>query len=83
MKEYLEEKYLQPKLDPDEFSVENSGRQWDFDWFDGAKVPLEPSAPRSVVVPAWELPFRRSKNKTPSGVWDPASIEVHYVNAQV
>lgn len=76
VKKRLEETYLEPKLDPDEFSVENSGRQWDFDWFDRAKVPLEPSAPRSVVVPAWELPFRRSKKETSSGIWDPASVEV-------
>ncbi|CAL9777952.1 unnamed protein product [Musa acuminata subsp. burmannicoides] len=76
LKEYLEDNYLRPELDPDEFSVENSGRFWDFDWFGRAKVPLEPSAPRSVVAPSWELPFRRSKNTGPSGIWNPSSVEV-------
>ncbi|URE37996.1 DSHCT (NUC185) domain [Musa troglodytarum] len=76
VKEYLEDNYLRPELDPDEFSVENSGRFWDFDWFGRAKVPLEPSAPRSVVAPSWELPFRRSKNTGPSGIWNPSSVEV-------
>ncbi|THU46300.1 hypothetical protein C4D60_Mb09t03470 [Musa balbisiana] len=76
LKEYLEDNYLRPELDPDEFSVENSGRFWDFDWFGRAKLPLEPSAPRSVVAPSWELPFRRSKNTGPSGIWNPNSVEV-------
>ncbi|RWW29824.1 hypothetical protein BHE74_00016238 [Ensete ventricosum] len=76
VKAYLEDNYLRPELDPDEFSVENSGRFWDFDWFGRAKVPLEPSAPRSVVAPSWELPFRRSKNTGPSGIWNPSSVEV-------
>ncbi|WOL15539.1 DExH-box ATP-dependent RNA helicase DExH11 [Canna indica] len=75
-KEYLEVNYLQPKLDPHEFSVENSGQWWDFDWFDRAKIQLEPSAPRTVVAPLWELPFRRAKNTTPSGIWNPSSMEI-------
>lgn len=75
LKKYLEERYLLPRLDPDEFSAENSGRRWDFDWFDRAKVPLEPSAPRSVVAPVWDLPFRRSKTGS-SEIWDPSSVQV-------
>lgn len=62
------------RLDCDEFSPEKSGRQWDFDWFDRAKVHLEPSLPRSVVVPQWELPFRRQKK---GGIWEPISVQVH------
>ncbi|KAK9280712.1 hypothetical protein L1049_014410 [Liquidambar formosana] len=73
IKEYMEEKYLLPRLDCDEFSPEKSGRQWDFDWFDRAKVHLEPSLPRSVVVPQWELPFRRQKK---GGIWEPKSVQV-------
>lgn len=37
IKQYIEEKYLLPRLDPDEFSPENDGRQWEFDWFNKAK----------------------------------------------
>ena len=62
-----------PGLDTDEFSPEKVGRQWDFDWFGKAKIPLEPSLPRSVVVPVWEIPFRRQKKQ---GKWEPDSIEV-------
>ncbi|XP_010928932.1 DExH-box ATP-dependent RNA helicase DExH11 isoform X2 [Elaeis guineensis] len=76
LKDILEEKYLLPELDPHEFSVENSGRQWVFDWFDSAKVHLEPSAPRSVVAPSWELPFRRSKKTGSTGLWDPSSVQI-------
>lgn len=75
IKEYIEENYLMPTLDVDEFSPEKAGRHWDFNWFDEAKVPLDPSLPRSVVVPVWELPFRRQKSK--SGVWEPKSVEVN------
>ncbi|KAF8396881.1 hypothetical protein HHK36_018516 [Tetracentron sinense] len=76
VKKYLEEKYLIPELDPVDFSPEKSGRQWDFDWFDKAKVHLEPSLPRSVVVPSWELPFRRSKKGTTQEKWEPKSVEI-------
>ncbi|KAL5983261.1 hypothetical protein ACLOJK_017345 [Asimina triloba] len=71
----LEHKYLVPELDPQEFSAESSGRQWDFDWFDRAKIHLEPSLPCSVVVPTWELPFRRSKVGTAEGKWKPNSVQ--------
>uniref|UniRef100_A0A2P2LY90 Ski2 N-terminal domain-containing protein n=1 Tax=Rhizophora mucronata TaxID=61149 RepID=A0A2P2LY90_RHIMU len=74
IKEHIEEKYLRPELDPDEFSVEKAGRQWDFDWFGRAKVPLELSLPRTVVVPKWELPFTRKLNA--QGIWEPKSVEV-------
>ncbi|KAK1298896.1 hypothetical protein QJS10_CPB14g01721 [Acorus calamus] len=74
VKKSLEEKYLVPELDSDEFSAEKSGRQWDFDWFDMAKVHLEPSVPRSVVIPQWELPFRRLK--ATGDVWEPKSVQI-------
>lgn len=76
IKEYIEEKYLLPRLDADDFSPDKDGRQWEFDWFDKAKVNLEPSLPRSVVVPTWELPFRRSSMSTMSNIWDPSSVQV-------
>ena len=60
-------------MDPDEFSAEKSGRQWEFDWFDQAKIHLEPTLPRSVVVPKWELPFRRASELEK---WEPASVQV-------
>ncbi|CAH1423609.1 unnamed protein product [Lactuca virosa] len=74
IKKFVEDKYLLPRLDPDEFSAEKAGRQWEFDWFDQAKIHLEPTMPRSVVVPAWELPFRRPKPA--SEKWEPASVQV-------
>ncbi|WCJ20363.1 RNA helicase ATP-dependent SK12/DOB1 protein [Euphorbia peplus] len=76
IKEHIEEKYLLPRLDADEFSAEKAGRQWDFDWFERAKVLLEPSLPRSVVVPTWELPFRRRNLGSEEGIWEPNSIQV-------
>ncbi|KAK3026316.1 hypothetical protein RJ639_041004, partial [Escallonia herrerae] len=74
IKEYIEEKYLLPRLDSDEFSSEKAGRQWEFDWFDKAQIHLEPSMPRSVVAPAWELPFRRPRRGLEK--WEPRSVEV-------
>ncbi|XP_043721889.1 DExH-box ATP-dependent RNA helicase DExH11 isoform X1 [Telopea speciosissima] len=77
VKKYLEEKYLLPELDPDEFSPEKVGKQWDFDWFDKAKVHLEPSLSRSVVVPTWELPFRRfKKGASVQHRWEPKSVQM-------
>ncbi|XP_022997907.1 DExH-box ATP-dependent RNA helicase DExH11 isoform X1 [Cucurbita maxima] len=77
IKGYIEETYLQPRLDPDEFSPEKVGRQWDFDWFEMAKVSLDPSQPRSVVVPTWVLPFERTKKDgTTGGTWEPCSVQV-------
>lgn len=76
IKEYIKEKYLLPRLDPDEFSPQNAGRQWEFDWFDKAKILPEPSLPRSVVVPKWELPFRRSKGTDGRERWEPSSEQV-------
>ncbi|KAL2568339.1 hypothetical protein AAZV13_18G062500 [Glycine max] len=76
IKKYIEETYLQPRLDPDDFSPEKVGRQWEFDWFDRAKVPLEPSLPRTMVVPVWEPPFRRSNNGSVKGIWEPKFEEV-------
>lgn len=76
IKEYIEDTYLLPRLDPEVFSPEKVGRQWDFDWFDKANVPLEPSLPRTVVVPTWELPFRRQNNGSVGGQWEPKSVQV-------
>lgn len=76
IKEHIEEEYLLPRLDPDEFSAEKDGRQWKFDWFGRAEVPLEPSVPRSVMVPKWELPFRRQKKGSEKGIWEPTSVQV-------
>lgn len=75
VKKSLEETYLVPELDPDEFSPEKDGRQWDFDWFDRAKIHLEPSLPRSVVVPSWQLPFRQRKGSAQEK-WKPKSVEI-------
>ncbi|XP_021720755.1 DExH-box ATP-dependent RNA helicase DExH11-like [Chenopodium quinoa] len=75
IKEYIEEKYLTPRLDPDEFSPEKAGRDWDFDWFSKAKIPVEPSLPRTAVIPEWELPFRRQKGQE-KGIWEPQSVQV-------
>ncbi|XP_015873935.3 DExH-box ATP-dependent RNA helicase DExH11 isoform X3 [Ziziphus jujuba] len=73
IKAYLEETYLLPRLDTEEFSPQNAGRQWDFEWFDKANVPLEPSLPRSIIIPTWELPFRRRQTQ---GKWEPGSVQV-------
>ncbi|KAG7564740.1 ATP-dependent RNA helicase Ski2 C-terminal [Arabidopsis suecica] len=76
IKKHIEEKYLLPRLEPDQFSAEKAENQWDFDWFSRVKVPLQPSLPRSVVVPTWELPFRRQKEDTENRAWEPKSVEV-------
>ncbi|XP_022752665.1 DExH-box ATP-dependent RNA helicase DExH11 isoform X1 [Durio zibethinus] len=76
IKEHIKEKYLLPRLDEDAFSPEKAERQWDFDWFDRVKIPLEPSLPRTVMVPVWELPFRRCKEGSVEGKWEPSSVEV-------
>ncbi|XP_078446524.1 RNA helicase, ATP-dependent, SK12/DOB1 protein [Wolffia australiana] len=76
LKRELEEKYLSPELDIDEFSVEKSGRLWDFEWFERAKLHVEPSAPRVAIVPSWELPFRRKISESNDGLWDPNSVQV-------
>ncbi|KAL2486376.1 ATP-dependent RNA helicase SKI2 [Abeliophyllum distichum] len=76
IKEYIKEKHLLPRLDEDVFSPENAGRQWEFDWFDRAKTELELSFPRSVVVPTWEMPFRRKKHGPGDERWEPNSVEV-------
>ncbi|XP_031255224.1 DExH-box ATP-dependent RNA helicase DExH11 isoform X2 [Pistacia vera] len=73
IKEHIEEKYLSVGLDADEFSPAKVGRQWDFDWFGMAKIPLEPSLPRSVVIPVWEVPYRRQMKQ---GKWEPNSVQV-------
>lgn len=65
-----------PQLDADEFSPEKAGRQWEFDWFERAKILPDPSLPRSVVVPTWEVPFRRQRDRMDNGRWEPNSEEV-------
>lgn len=77
IKSYIEETFLSPRLDSELFSPEKAGRQWDFDWFDKANVPLEPSLPRSVVIPTWELPFRRQKKRSVQGNWELSSVQVN------
>ncbi|KAF6153463.1 hypothetical protein GIB67_027330 [Kingdonia uniflora] len=79
IKRYLEENYLCPELDIDELSPEKCGRQWEFDWFDKVKIHLEPSIPRSVMVPSWELPYRRSKKGITGEKWEPKSVQVDIV----
>ncbi|XP_041998400.1 DExH-box ATP-dependent RNA helicase DExH11-like isoform X1 [Salvia splendens] len=76
IKEYVKEKHLLPRLDEDIFSPQNAGRQWEFDWFDRTEIQPEPSIPRSVIVPSWEVPFRRKKNGSDSQRWEPQSVEV-------
>ncbi|KAK8598558.1 hypothetical protein V6N13_094525 [Hibiscus sabdariffa] len=76
IKEHIKEKYLLPRLDEDAFSPEKAGKQWDFDWFARANIPLEPSMPRSIMVPVWELPFRRCKEGSTDGKWEPNSMQV-------
>lgn len=76
IKSYIEETYLLPRLDSELFSPEKAGRQWDFDWFDKANVPLDPSLPRSVIIPTWELPFRRQKKGSLQVKWEPGSVQV-------
>ncbi|VFQ91379.1 unnamed protein product [Cuscuta campestris] len=75
IEKYIKDKYLLPQLDTDEFSPEKVGRQWEFDWFDRAKILPEPSLPRTIVVPKWEAPFRRPKDQQ-EGRWEPKSIEI-------
>ncbi|XP_060175054.1 DExH-box ATP-dependent RNA helicase DExH11 isoform X2 [Lycium barbarum] len=75
IKEYIRENYLLPQLDADEFSPEKVGRQWEFDWFERAKILPDPSLPRSVVVPTWEVPFRRQRDRLDNGRWEPKSEE--------
>ncbi|KAL9169534.1 hypothetical protein ABFS82_04G085500 [Erythranthe guttata] len=76
IKEYIKDKYLVPRLDEDVFSPQNAGRQWEFDWFDRAKIQLEPSMPRSVVAPSWEMPSRRKECESELKRWEPESLEV-------
>ncbi|KAB2038364.1 hypothetical protein ES319_D03G140100v1 [Gossypium barbadense] len=76
IEEHIKEKYLLPRLDEDAFSPEKAGKQWDFDWFARAKIPLEPSMPRAIMVPVWELPFRRCKEGSTEGKWEPNSMQV-------
>ncbi|CAN4102238.1 unnamed protein product [Withania somnifera] len=75
IKDYIRDKYLVPHLDADEFSPEKVGRQWEFDWFERAKILPDPSLPRSVVVPTWEVPFRRQRDGLDNGRWEPKSEE--------
>lgn len=77
IKEYIREKYLLPQLDPDEFTPEKVGRQWEFDWFERAKILPDPSLPRSIIVPTWEVPFRRQRDRLDNGGWEPKSEEVY------
>ncbi|GAV74483.1 DEAD domain-containing protein/Helicase_C domain-containing protein/DSHCT domain-containing protein/rRNA_proc-arch domain-containing protein [Cephalotus follicularis] len=83
IKEHIEEKYLLPRLDTEAFSPEKVGRQWDFDWFEKAKVPVEPSVPRFVVVPVWKLPFRCQKKGSEREEWETNSMQVDVLDLMV
>ncbi|GLJ42713.1 hypothetical protein SUGI_0885500 [Cryptomeria japonica] len=61
----VENKYLMPDLDVEEFNPDKCGRQWEFDWFNNAIVHLEPSAPRLTIIPVWEPPYRRACKEEP------------------
>lgn len=76
VKEYLEANYLNPELYIP--TAASDARVWDVDWFDMARPPLEPSAPRTMLVPAWEPPFRRrpSASSEEPQVWDPKSVQM-------
>jgi antiviral helicase SKI2 len=75
VKEYLEANYLKPELHLP--TAADGGRVWDVDWFDLARPPLEPSAPRTMLAPAWEPPFRRGRRPaSESQVWDPESVQL-------
>ncbi|KAK8952045.1 hypothetical protein KSP39_PZI004339 [Platanthera zijinensis] len=76
VKKHVEDTYLSPVLDCHEFSSGKNERMWEFNWFDRAKIPLEPSAARSVVAPVWELPFRRSKNWDHLEPWGLKSVQI-------
>ncbi|KAL2238417.1 DExH-box ATP-dependent RNA helicase DExH11 [Sesamum indicum] len=76
IKEHIKEKYLLPRLDEDAFSPQKAGRQWEFDWFDRAEIQLEPSIPRTVIVPSWQMPSKRNKYKSALDRWEPESVEV-------
>ncbi|KAL6888475.1 hypothetical protein ACP4OV_009501 [Aristida adscensionis] len=74
VKEYLEATYLNPELHLP--TAADSGRVWDVDWFAQARPPLEPSAPRTMLAPVWEPPFRRGRRPAESQVWDPESVQM-------
>ncbi|GJN19044.1 hypothetical protein PR202_gb06276 [Eleusine coracana subsp. coracana] len=78
VKEYLEANYLNPELHLP--TAADGARVWDVDWFDLARPPLEPSAPRTMLAPAWEPPFRRGRRPShPASelqVWDPESVQL-------
>ncbi|KAJ1277977.1 hypothetical protein BS78_04G044500 [Paspalum vaginatum] len=78
LKEYLETNYLNPELHLP--TAADSGRVWDVDWFALARPPLEPSAPRTMLAPVWEPPFRRGRrtlqSASESEVWDPESVQM-------
>ncbi|KAL0419274.1 UNVERIFIED_CONTAM: DExH-box ATP-dependent RNA helicase DExH11 [Sesamum radiatum] len=76
IKEHIKEKYLLPRLDEDAFSPQKAGRQWEFDWFDRAEIHLEPSIPRAVIVPSWQMPSKRKEYKSELDRWEPESVEV-------
>ncbi|KAK3156055.1 hypothetical protein QOZ80_2AG0102210 [Eleusine coracana subsp. coracana] len=78
VKEYLEANYLNPELHLP--TAADGAGVWDVDWFDLARPPLEPSAPRTMLAPAWESPFRRGRRPShpasESQVWDPESVQL-------
>ncbi|MCO5614574.1 hypothetical protein L7F22_068857 [Adiantum nelumboides] len=61
IRESIEHKYLVPSLDHEEDRADRCGKVWDFDWLDEGASILKPTIPRSVVMPVWEPPYRRTK----------------------
>ncbi|KAH9324105.1 hypothetical protein KI387_004283 [Taxus chinensis] len=71
----VENDYLMPDLDRDEFHPNKCGRQWEFDWFNNATVHLDPSVPRLTIVPVWEAPYRRAcKEPTVGGTKEEQTV---------
>ncbi|KAI5065072.1 hypothetical protein GOP47_0019767 [Adiantum capillus-veneris] len=61
IRESIEHKYLVPALDHEEDRADRCGKVWDFEWLDEGVSFSKPSIPRSVVMPVWEPPYRRTK----------------------
>lgn len=62
----IEDKYLVPALDHEEDRADKCGKLWDFDWLEEGFSFLEPSLPRSAIMPVWEPPFRRATHHSSS-----------------
>lgn len=56
----IELEYLIPGLDHEEDSADRCGKLWDFEWLGEELSLLDPTVPRTAVIPVWEPPFRRT-----------------------